>query len=342
MRHPLPDILKGLAVILMIQVHIMELFATEHLYGSWIGKLSLFAGGPPAAPVFMVVMGYFIGISRKSFRQHIIRGFKLIGIGFILNIGLNMHLFLKIMARQIDANPWEYVFGVDILILAGLCILIIALVRKMTADNIAIPVIMVLVLVTLPDLLPEKIIKEGMPKYLMAFVYGNYSWSYFPLIPWLSYPLTGYILALITGRWPVINRMPVKIKLISLVLITLVLLSSISWAAGVSANLEQYYHHSLCFFLWVIAFLILWKEINEQLMRWLSHNIAIRYLRWVGKNVTAFYIVQWLFIGNIATGIYKSQDAFNLILWFSGILLITSAVVFTWENRKSLVKELTI
>jgi uncharacterized membrane protein len=342
MRHPLPDMLKGLAVILMIQVHIMELFAEEHVYGSWIGMLSLFAGGPPAAPVFMVVMGYFVGISKKSTRQHIIRGFKLIGIGFILNIGLNMHLFLKIMAKQIDANPWEYLLGVDILILAGLCILIIALVRKMFSDNILIPIILVMIVVTLPGLLPDKIAMEGIQRYLMAFLYGDYSWSYFPLIPWLSYSLTGYILALITARWPKIKRISVKFKVITLIVMLIVISSTIYWAAGVSVNLEEYYHHGLDFFLWVIAFLILWKEINEQLIRWFSDNIAIRYLKWVGKNVTTFYIVQWLLIGNIATGIYKSQDVFNIILWFFGILLITSVLVFAWENRKSLIKDLTI
>jgi hypothetical protein len=199
-----------------------------------------------------------------------------------------------------------------------------------------------MIVVTLPGLLPDKIAMEGIQRYLMAFLYGDYSWSYFPLIPWLSYSLTGYILALITARWPKIKRISVKFKVITLIVMLIVISSTIYWAAGVSVNLEEYYHHGLDFFLWVIAFLILWKEINEQLIRWFSDNIAIRYLKWVGKNVTTFYIVQWLLIGNIATGIYKSQDVFNIILWFFGILLITSVLVFAWENRKSLIKDLTI
>ena len=54
------DLLKGMAVLAMIQVHLMELFARQEVYDSLTGKISLFLGGIPAAPVFMAVMGYFL------------------------------------------------------------------------------------------------------------------------------------------------------------------------------------------------------------------------------------------------------------------------------------------
>jgi len=41
----------------MVQVHIMELFARQDIFEDTVGKISLFFGGPPAAPVFMAVMG---------------------------------------------------------------------------------------------------------------------------------------------------------------------------------------------------------------------------------------------------------------------------------------------
>jgi len=53
------DIAKGIAVVLMIQVHLTELFAIPEWYEGVAGKLSLFLGGPPAAPVFMFLMGFF-------------------------------------------------------------------------------------------------------------------------------------------------------------------------------------------------------------------------------------------------------------------------------------------
>jgi hypothetical protein len=61
------DLLKGLAVLLMIQVHIMEQFVSSDTYNSLIGKASMFLGGPPCAPVFLAVMGYFLAITAKPF-----------------------------------------------------------------------------------------------------------------------------------------------------------------------------------------------------------------------------------------------------------------------------------
>jgi hypothetical protein len=53
-------------VALMIQVHLMELFAQPAVLASWVGKVSLFLGGPPAAPVFMLIMGYYAAASTRS------------------------------------------------------------------------------------------------------------------------------------------------------------------------------------------------------------------------------------------------------------------------------------
>ncbi|PJB59375.1 MAG: hypothetical protein CO098_03725, partial [Bacteroidetes bacterium CG_4_9_14_3_um_filter_41_19] len=96
MRVRTPDLLKGMAVILMIQVHLIELFATQEIYDSFFGQLLLFLGGPPAAPVFMAVMGYFLAFSKRGLLFDVKRGFKLIIWGFALNIGLNLNLFFHI------------------------------------------------------------------------------------------------------------------------------------------------------------------------------------------------------------------------------------------------------
>ena len=107
-RNITADLLKGIAVILMIQVHIVELFAQQEIFDSYLGKILLFLGGPPAAPVFMTVMGYFIAKQNKPLKLNLIRGIKLILLGFVLNIGLNFHLFIKIIRGEFLINPWPY------------------------------------------------------------------------------------------------------------------------------------------------------------------------------------------------------------------------------------------
>jgi len=64
-----------------------------------------------------------------------------------------------------------------------------------------------------------------------------------------------------------------------------------------------------------------------------------RYLQWVGKNVTAFYVFQWLIIGNIATALFQSQQWTGLMFWFGIVVLSSSLLVFTWQKFRPLFGE---
>jgi surface polysaccharide O-acyltransferase-like enzyme len=61
-RYPLPDLLKGFAVFLIIPVHILEKFMDYPARESLFGKSLLLLDGPLAVPLFMMVMGYFVSI----------------------------------------------------------------------------------------------------------------------------------------------------------------------------------------------------------------------------------------------------------------------------------------
>ena len=72
-RYPLPDLLKGFAIIYMVQIHITELFMDNAGRESLFGKLSMFLGGPLTAMIFMIVMGYFVAKSKKPPLQIVFR-----------------------------------------------------------------------------------------------------------------------------------------------------------------------------------------------------------------------------------------------------------------------------
>jgi hypothetical protein len=68
-------LMKGCACLLMIQVHVLELFIQPAPFrGSLMGTMGMFLGGPPVAPVFLAVMGWFLGKSKKSALQLCLRG----------------------------------------------------------------------------------------------------------------------------------------------------------------------------------------------------------------------------------------------------------------------------
>ncbi len=328
-RNSLADLLKGLAVVTMIQVHIVENFIADPFIESHVGKILLFLGGPPAAPIFMAVMGYFIAKSQKNQMQLIKRGIVLFSAGILLNFGLNLNLLRWIGEGRIDLNPFHYIFGVDILPLAGLSIIIISFIKKY---NLSVGIVSVIILfissstVYLPTIYyPE----AGFMQYFVAFFWGNYDWSYFPVFPWLTYPLLGYLFFQLS-RWHrrfIENRSYLIVALLS---IFLLLAITFEYALNIASDLKQYYHHEILFFLWSTLFIIFISVILSEIDVKAGNSFLLLYLKWLGKNVTAIYVFQWLIIGNIATEIYKTQNEKYIVIWFLGVLLGSSILTFLW------------
>jgi uncharacterized membrane protein len=332
LRKPVPDLMKGIAVVAMIQVHIMELFARPEIFDGVPGKISLFIGGPFAAPVFMAVMGYFIVTALKGRREKVKRGIMLILLGLLLNIGLNLHLLIKIYKGTFDLNPWEYIFGADILFLAGISIIIITLLERMFPKRLA-PFILLAILVPLissylPDLPPGW-------KYLQGFFYGHYSWSYFPIFPWLAYPLLGYIVKRIETEYPD-GWFRIKQRISLLIIVSAILIISLFVPAFKRiTELPSYYHHQIFLFTWITGFLMAFTWLIHKLESFSGQYHVLKYLKWLGKNVTIVYVAQWLIIGNIATAIYKTQDILALLMWFLAILAVVTMIVYLYVKMKN-------
>ncbi|NOX87344.1 MAG: acyltransferase [Chlorobi bacterium] len=330
-RNRTADLLKGVAVILMIQVHLTELFARQDIYDSLLGSISLFLGGPPAAPVFMAVMGYYIAVSRRSARQMVIRGIKLIVLGLVLNIGLNFHLLIKIYTGAFQIDPLPYIFGVDILFLAGLSIIFLGIMKRFFKFKL-IPYVALLVLVFAFQYLLQNVIHASTTNYFLAFFYGEGSWwSYFSFIPWLIYPLTGYLFFIL--QQPAYEKIRAYYKYV-VILSSLVVFVFFNYGLKVSADLPAYYHHGFVFYLYSLCFLIFWLFIMNTLAK-LPENRVSGFLEWTGINVTAAYVIQWLIIGNTATAIYKTQGLAALVLWFFVIVALMSAGILAWNRLKS-------
>jgi hypothetical protein len=246
-----------------------------------------------------------------------------------LNIGLNFHLLIKIYDGTFNLNPMEYIFGADILFLAGFSIIFIAFAEKLFLKQPLVLFILALLITVFTPYLPD------LPqtwKFCQAFFYGNYSWSYFPVFPWLAYPLLGYAVRKYEmdypEAWKRLNQ-----KLVPLLTLTGALLAILFIPAfRIITELSAYYHHQVFLFTWLAGFLILYTWLVFKLNGVSEENTVLKYIKWLGKNVTIVYVVQWLIIGNIATAIYKTQDNWSLVLWFIAILSVTSLLTYVIVN----------
>lgn len=335
-RSQTADVLKGIAVVLMIQVHIVELFATPEILASVIGQFLLFLGGPLVAPIFVFFLGYFVSSSKKTTVQLIVRGVKIFLAGMLLNLALNFNLLLHICLGKINLDPLPYIFGVDILQLAGISIILIALLKKLLNKSLFITLAISLLTGYLGSYLLTYSTDNAYIQYVLSYFYGISYWSYFPIFPWISYALLGYAFYQLNQKHNLQTQFPSSLKIISGIVFITFLALSLDYAISVSSDLQTYYHHGFEFFIWTLFFMVLYSLTIHELTQILGDTIVFKYLKWLGKNVTVIYIIQWILIGNIATFIFKSiASPLILGLSFLGILISVSILTIGYLKLKS-------
>lgn len=333
-RISLADSIKGIALLLMIQVHVIELFAKQEIYDSFMGSISLFFGGIPAAPVFLLLMGYFLAYNKKRPIETALRGVRLFLGGILLNIGLNLNLLYKIFFENWDLNPLKYILGADILTLAGLGLLCFAFIQKIAKNRYIIYFSLAIVITLFSQLIHPEQFEDHLFRYVLSFLIGGTSWSFFPLVPWLSFPLLGFGFKLINDKldFNALSKLWWS-KFISSILI-FILAITINFAITVSTNLVEYYHFDFLFFLWSVAFIIIWIYVLFFIEKRFQKTPFFLYLQFLGKNVTAVYVFQWLIIGNLATSFFKTKNLEQWALWVLLITISTSVLTYFWVKLR--------
>lgn len=323
-REPFPDFLRGIAILMMIQVHITELLlrpeAIYHLYEKW----SYFFGGIPAAPVFIVLMGYFQDRSKSSLIKEIYRGIKIFLLGIALNIMMNFSLIYLYLNNRIDVNILSYIFGIDILILAGFSYILIAIIKRSFKHPFYLFGLIIFIY-TLYFFLKDIHVQSDFLMYLLSAFVRVSSWSYFPLIPWISFSIFGVILNRINFFDTVLTK---KFSNIFWLIYLIVFVLTIRFGLKYSHNLDLYYQMDFEFFLFSIFFLIGWFKITFRLHEIFSESLITNYLKWLGKNVTAVYVFQWIILGNTATYLYKTLSLESALIMF--VIVIFSVTLSTY------------
>lgn len=318
----------------MVQIHITELFIDSAGRESMFGKITLFFGGPFAAVVFMSVMGYFIAKNRSTFAQNTRRGVKIFFLGLLVNVGLNFHLFLKIGFAGWQYNPLKYVFGIDILYLAGMSIIVLAALKTLKKGQEIVTIILFLAIALSTGFMNEKLTVSD-HYYLLPFIAGNYSWSYFPLFPWLVYPLTGFIVARHEQKIKHFRDRHKAVVVIFLIGVTSLVILFFKQGLNTTIDLPAYYHHAFGYIMWALGITLLWILFLQLLLKLFPDTFIGNFFCWIGENITVFYVIQWLIIGNISTAIYQNQNIGQYWYWFSGIFAISVMLTFLYERVKT-------
>lgn len=203
-RYISADLLRGLVIIIMIEVHVFNAFLLPELrQESWFGVLNFING--LVAPSFLFVSGFAFQVSsgsklnemrklRKVFWKKIARIFQIIIIGYVLH--LPFYSFSKIFS-EITPQLLEDFFAVDVLQCIGVGLLFLFLSRLLIKSDVVYNRFLItsLVIVTFISPVLWRIEFTNYMPLAIANYFNKLHGSLFPLFPWVNFLLAGAVFA---------------------------------------------------------------------------------------------------------------------------------------------------
>lgn len=339
-RQPALDLARGLAVLFMIFIHVLLYTAGGEARQSGFGEAVDFAGGVPAAPVFMVLLGIGLVYSRINTPALLVRrGLGLLLAGYALNCG--RALLPYGLRWALGGGPWyldqalgELVF-VDILQFAGLALIFFGLLARFRAGPLAVGLLALGLAGLNYALLPVQP-EHPVLRALAGLVWGADDRSYFPFLTWIFYPLAGYLYGLLLVRTPdagAFHRRAFWTGAAALLLLAQVLpaLTGLHPAPG---SETEYYHHTLATNLTFTAFVAAWIALLHFAAGLVPAFAKGTIDRW-SRNVTAIYVIHWLLIGAVMLFLpFGSLDLPAFIALSLGIAAASDGLAHLWTRRR--------
>jgi uncharacterized membrane protein len=346
------DLARGLAVFFMISVHTLEVFANQEVKNSVFGQIIAFLGGPPAAPVFMTLMGFsFIYSSKSELKPKLLRGFKIFLSGYVLNVlrgvipfSLASYLNMDVVKTfPIDKlNEYTILTTVDILQFAGIALMIMSIIQALNINKYLILVSAFLISMISPFLWGIKIDLPIIDQVIELF-WGDQPIEFsfiankiaFPVFPWLTFPLLGMFLGETVKNSTDTNRIFNYIGLSGIFVLAIGVAISFT---NYQYHFNDYYHSRQGAMLFMCGFVMGWLYLTKLVIDNIPTNSFFDLLFQWSKGVTNIYFIQWIIIlWSIAFfGINRSSftTTILLILIFTGISHFANQFIISRQKNK--------
>ena len=342
-RQPELDIARGLAVIFMVLIHTVE------YYWDWenevFDKVANFLGSPPAAPVFMFLLGCGIIYSRRSTPGQVFkRGIKMLALSYVFN-ALVYVLPYAISAlinkdMEILEDSWTQIYDADILQFAALAFIFFSIVLALKMKPWL--VVTTAAVLTGIGMLLNMLVPEVDSYALQAITgpfWGTHEGSYFPFTSWILYPATGYAFAYVLKRTENKKKLYLTVSPIGAVVYlaaTFALLNFYEWDLLMDG--EYYYTQNIFFNIMFIGFVFAWLGICYALYH-ITAKPVMKVLEKFSSNVTIIYICQYVLIIFIEVIAFGDEAELNVPLTLALFAAYTIVSYFASIGYKSIVRK---
>ena len=339
------DVAKGLAVLLMIMIHVLDFYGLDEVRFSTFGNTIKFALGWPAASMFVFIMGVFVGFSTSSTpREEIKRALSLFALGYILNLlrgTIPMWLSIEIgLVTYQDVAPHtplsELLIG-DVFQFAGISLLICSALKHAT-NKIYIWICAATAIAFLSHTVWDKYTSLSIFNELLKLFVGNEEvGAIFPIFPWAAYPIAGMAFGRFLKRkndCDAINfTWCLKLGAVCTILGAALTLSNPDY--HIVTNLRS--GPGVVLLMTGIVMLFIFA-IHLFVVRFKATYVVSLFAFW-GKNVTALYVLQWICIGwgLMLVGLQQLSMLSTLAAMLI-VLFVCHYLVLPWYNYKSRTK----
>lgn len=295
------DLARGFTVMFIAPVHTMMLFSKPSQHESWLGGILRFISEGPGAQLFMLLMGISFALSAKKDTKVVLkRAFLIFILGYLLNfLKFGLPFLFRLLPDELlkwlevgyDRNGFIQLVGTgDILQLAGMILVVLLMVYRLFPYRFTYFLIAIAACFISPmlwDLKSDNLLFNS----ILQLFGGQPPKVFFPLFPWLVYPMFGmYVGYLIKSG--------IGIKIPKLWTVT-IMTGSI---AVIIYHFINNYHEGSFYRTWPVDTLIhlllvlVWLYAWHLVSKLFDSNRFFDLLCWLSKHITILYFVQWVFI----------------------------------------------
>ncbi len=330
------DHARGFTVFIMPAAHTLLMYGRPDIHQTLLTDIFRFLAEGPGAQLFMLLMGISFSFSKRIRATYVIKRTLLLFFGAYL---LNYFKFIvpysfgilpdNLLAEfQLTNNEQAislFLFMGDILHFAAIAFPLLYLFHRLKHYALWSMLAAIAIMVLSPlvwDVKPGIVFVDS----LILLFNGHPPQTFFPVFPWLVYPLTGLTLGWLLKQ----HETSTILQNAGLTGVGLIIVSCLFPATTAVTDWPSFYRTEPADTLFHLGFVLLWLSVIHRISKKVRDNYFFRLLRFCSRHITIIYFIQWILICwcMSITG-YMRSGLTETVGWMCGVTIVTLLLTYS-------------